>query len=200
MKYFLFDIGHVLVDFDYQIFLDALSEATGKPCEPLTGRDLEMHYAVETGEISDAQWVDYLNQSMGVPWTLEELTQLWSRIFTKQKEGRLLFEDAKRSNVPVYLLSNIAKHHVDAIENNWPGIFEEINGKFFSYQIGVRKPHPDIYRHALNELGVEGNQCFFVDDLPDNIEAARSLGMNAHQFIPENYAVIRNSSREFFDG
>jgi len=200
MKYFLFDIGHVLVDFDYQLFLDAVSEATQKPCESLTGRDLEMHYAVDTGEISDAQWVDYLNQSMGVPWTLEELTQLWSRIFTKQKEGRLLFEDAKRSNVPVYLLSNIAKHHVDAIENNWPGIFEEINGKFFSYQIGVRKPHPDIYRHALNELGVEGNQCFFVDDLPDNIEAARSLGMNAHQFIPENYAVIRNSSREFFDG
>ena len=200
MKYFLFDVGHVLVDFDYQLFLDAVSEATGKPCESLTGRDLEMHYAVETGEISDAQWVDYLNQSMGVPWTLEELTQLWSRIFTKQKEGRLLFEDAKRSNVPVYLLSNIAKHHVDAIENNWPGIFEEINGTFFSYQIGVRKPHPDIYRHALNELGVEGNQCFFVDDLPDNIEAARSLGMNAHQFIPENYAVIQDSSREFFDG
>ena len=85
MKYFLFDIGHVLVDFDYQLFLEAVSHATQKPCGSLTGRDLEMHYAVETGEISDAQWVDYLNHSMGVPWTLEELTQLWSRIFTKQK-------------------------------------------------------------------------------------------------------------------
>ena len=109
-----------------------------------------------------------------------------------------MFEDAKRSNVPVYLLSNIAKHHVDAIENNWPGIFEEINGKFFSYQIGVRKPHPDIYRHALSELGVEGNQCFFVDDLPDNIEAARSFGINAHQFIPENHATIREAASAFF--
>ena len=200
MKYCLFDIGHVLVDFDYQLFLDAVSHATQKPCKSLMGRDLEMHYAVETGEISDAQWVDYLNHSMGVFWTLEELIQLWSRIFTIQKEGRLLFEDAKRSNVPVYLLSNIAKHHVDAIENNWPGIFDDISGKFFSYQIGVRKPHPDIYRHALNELGVEGSQCFFVDDLPDNIEAARSLGIDAHQFIPENYGAILEASREFFDG
>ena len=200
MKYFIFDIGHVLVDFDYQLFLDAVSQATQKPCESLMGRDLEMHYAVETGEISDAQWVDYLNHSLGVFWTLEELTQLWSSIFTIQEEGRLLFEDAKRSNVPVYLLSNIAKHHIDAIENNWPGIFDDISGKFFSYQIGVRKPHPDIYRHALNELGVEGSQCFFVDDLPDNIDAARFLGINAHQFIPENHAAIREAAGEFFDG
>ena len=198
MKYFLFDIGHVLVDFDYQIFLDAIAQATEKPCESLLGRDLEMHYAVETGDINDAQWVEYLNQSMGVPWTLEELTQLWSRIFTKQKEGRLLFEDAKRSNVPVYLLSNIAKHHIDAIETNWPGIFDNISGKFFSYQIGVRKPHPDIYRHALNELGVEGSQCFFIDDLPENIEAARSFGINAHPFAPGNLGAIRDAAKAFF--
>jgi FMN phosphatase YigB (HAD superfamily) len=199
MKYFLFDIGRVLVDFDYQQFLDAVSQATRKPCGPLLGRDLEMHNAVETGEISDAQWVDYLNQSMGVPWTLGELTNLWSRIFTANSFGRALFDDAKRSKVPVYLLSNIAKHHVDAIENNWPGIFDDISGKFFSYQIGVRKPHPDIYRHALNALDVEGSQCFFIDDLPDNIEAARSFGINAHPFASENLGTIREAARTFFD-
>ena len=136
---------------------------------------------------------------MGVLWTREELTQLWSRIFTKQKEGRRLFEEATRSSVPVYLLSNIAEHHIDAIEANWPGIFDGVSGKFFSYQIGVRKPHPDIYQYALNELGVEGPQCFFVDDLPENIEAARSFGINAHQFVPENHGAIRAAAGDFFD-
>lgn len=199
MKYFLFDIGNVLVDFDYQMFLDAISMETGRPCGPLQGRDLEMHDAVETGEISDAEWVDYLNRSMGVSWTLDDLTRLWSRLFTKHEDGRALYDEAKQQGATVCLLSNIAMHHVNAIENNWPGIFEGVDRKFFSYQIGVRKPHPDIYRHVLDQLGVEGLQCFFIDDLPDNIEAARSVGINAHQYIPENHVQIRQAASEFFD-
>ena len=190
----------MLVDFDYRIFLDAVSAETGRPCDRLDGRDLEMHDAVETGHITDAQWVDYLNQSMGVPWTLEDLTQLWSRIFTTHEPGRALLDEARQREVPIYLLSNIAKHHVDAIENNWPGIFDGLSGRFFSYQIGVRKPHPDIYRYVLNALGVEGSACFFIDDLPDNIAAARSLGIHAHLFVPENLSAIRDAARKFFDG
>lgn len=198
MKVFLFDIGRVLVDFDYQMFLDAVSEATGRPCKSLNGRDLEMHDAVETGEISDAEWVAYLNESIGVSWTLEDLIRLWTRIFTYHEVGRALFDEAKQWNVPIYLLSNIAKHHVDAIERNWPGIFDGVAGRFFSYQIGVRKPHPRIYRHVLDELGVEGSQCFFIDDLPENIEAARASGIAAHQFIPETHALVRQAAHAFF--
>lgn len=198
MKYFLFDIGHVLVDFDYQMFLDAVATDTGQPCGPLKGRDLEMHDAVETGEISDAEWVAYLNDSMGVSWSLDDLTSLWTRIFTHHEAGRALFEEAKQKASPVYLLSNIAKHHVDAIERNWPGIFDGVQGKFFSYQIGVRKPHPKIYRHVLDELRVEGSQCFFVDDLPDNIETARTFGFNAHLFTPEKIEGVRDEASRFF--
>ena len=42
--------------------------------------------------------------------------------------------------------------------------------------VGVRKPDPSIYRQALDELGAEGAQCFFIDDRPENIEAARDAG------------------------
>ena len=160
MKYFLFDIGQVLVKFDYQIFLDAVSKDSGRPCGCLHGRDLEMHDAVETGAISDQEWVKYLNRSMGVPWTRDDLVGLWKRIFTRHDHGRALFREAQQQGVPVYLLSNIAQHHVDAIEQNWPGIFDGVDGRFFSYQIGARKPHPDIYRYALDALGGRGEPVF----------------------------------------
>lgn len=198
MKYFLFDIGHVLVDFDFQDFLNAVTDASGQSCEPLTGRDLEMHDGVEKGHISDAEWVEYLNQSKGLSWTVGDLVGLWSRMFSIQKAGRRLFLDVLEAGVQVYTLSNIAKHHVDAIENNWSGFFDGAKGMFLSYQMGFRKPDSAIYRKALEDLGVQGSQCFFIDDRIENVEAARAEGIEAHQFIPENHDQISKAVSTFF--
>jgi putative hydrolase of the HAD superfamily len=199
MKYFLFDIGHVLVDFDFQDFLDEIAKQTGRSVEPLCEHDYIMHDAVETGQISDEEWVEYLNEAKGLSWSRDDLIALWSRMFTVNEVGRTLFSDALKAGLPVYALSNIAKLHMDAIENNWSGFFEGADGLFLSYQIGVRKPDAAIYKRALQELGVDGEQCFFIDDRAENIEAARTQGIEALQFIPENHAVIREAVVNFFD-
>jgi 2-haloacid dehalogenase len=109
-----------------------------------------------------------------------------------------LFEEAVAAGTPVYLLSNIAAFHINAIERNWPDFFQGVSGMFLSYRIGVRKPHPYIYRYALDALGAEGGQCFFIDDLPDNVETARSFGIDAHLYLPGNHASIREAAASFF--
>ncbi len=198
MKYFLFDIGHVLVDFDTRDFLREVAKCTGEAEEPLTARDLEKIDEVEKGLISDAEYVGYLNAAKGLCWTVDDLTEVWARMFSINEVGRKLFVGAMQARVPVYTLSNIAKHHVDAIEANWNGFFNGANGMFLSYQIGARKPDAAIYRHTVEQLGVAGEQCFFIDDRPENIEAARAAGIHARQFIPENHAVVRKAATEFF--
>ncbi len=199
MKYFLFDIGHVLVDFDFQVFLDTVFPASEQHQNPLSDRDLEMHNAVETGHISDADWVDYLNETKELSWTTDDLISLWSEMFSIHKTGHRLFKEVMASGVKVYTLSNIAKHHMDAIEKNWSGFFEGAEGLFLSYQMGVRKPAPSIYQQALETLEAEGRQCFFIDDRPENIEAAQAAGIQAYQFIPENYELIREAASAFFE-
>jgi len=199
MKYFLCDIGHVLVDFDFRDFLDAIARDSGQPCGPLTGRDLQMHDAVETGEISDAEWVTYLNRTKGLSWTLDDLIALWQKMFTVQQTGRRLFGELLNAGIRVYTISNIAHHHMLAIENNWNNFFEGISGHFLSYRIGTRKPDPTIFRHVLDRLGVTGWNCFFIDDRPENIETARAVGIEAHQFLPENYSAIREAAVNFFE-
>jgi FMN phosphatase YigB (HAD superfamily) len=198
MKFFLFDIGKVLVDFDFQVLLDQIAADSGRPPEPLTARDLEMHDAVEKGWISDQEFVDYLNNTNGLSWTVDTLTGVWQKMFTVNPTGRKLFLDSIARGLPVYTLSNIAKHHMDAIERNWPGFFDGATGLFLSYQMGCRKPEPEIYRQTLEKLGVEGKHCLFIDDRPENIEAARSAGIQAHQFIPANHAAIRKAVDGFF--
>lgn len=198
MKYFLFDIGNVLVNFDTGIFVKELSKASGRSVERLTERDLEMIDAVEKGEISDEEYVDYLNQTHGIEWTVADLVTVWSKMFSINATGRGLFLEAVKAGVPAYTLSNIAKHHLDAIEQNWRGFFDGAAGLFFSYQMGCRKPHPAIYRQALADLDAEGSQCFFIDDRPENIAAAREAGIDAHHFIPENHDAIAAAVARFF--
>ncbi len=196
MKTILFDIGNVLVDFDFQQLYEVHSKHSGRPLVPFSEQDLERRDAVERGLICDAEWVDYLNANKGFSWSVEDLVDVWSELFTINETGYGLFRAAIEAEAQVYTLSNIARHHIDAIENNWDGFFDGATGLFLSYQIGVRKPHPDIYRHALDQLGVSGGECLFLDDLPENIEAARSVGINAMQFVPENHAAIRDAVAE----
>ncbi len=197
-KYFIFDIGNVLVDFDFKKLLCQIAEDSGLPVEPPTERDLEMHHAVEEGVISDQEFVDYLNEAKGLAWTVDTLIGVWQKMFTVNPAGRKLFLDSIARGLPVYTLSNIAEHHIEAIERNWPGFFDGATGLFLSYEIGVRKPDAKIYSHLLENLGIEGKQCLFLDDRADNVEAACAAGIQAHQFIPENHEAICNEVETFF--
>ena len=200
MKYFLFDIGNVLVDFEFVKQLEAIAAATGREVESLTERDLEMQDAVERGGITDAEFVAYLNEAKGLSWGVGELIHIWRGTYTTNKTGRSLFADAVQAGVPVYLLSNLAQHHTDALIGNWPGFFDDVAGRFFSYEMGARKPEPGIFHQTLDHLGVGGEQCFFIDDMPENVAAAREAGIRAHQFIPENHAAIHKAAADFFGG
>ncbi len=197
-KYFIFDIGNVLVNFDFQVLLQQIAVDSGTPVEQPTERDLEMHHAVEEGVISDQEFVDYLNESKGLFWTVDTLIGVWQKMFTVNQTGYGMFREAIARSLPVYTLSNIAEHHIDAIERNWPGFFAGATGLFLSYQVGTRKPNAEIYQHMLENLGVKGEQCLFLDDLTRNVEAARAAGIQAHQFIPENHAAIHDEVMEFF--
>ena len=196
MKTFLFDIGNVLTDFDFNDMLVAY--ANGGEVLPLSQEDLDFYDRVERGVMGDQDYVDYLNQTRGLGWTRDDLIALWQRMFSVNEKGRALFDAAASAGVRIYTLSNISAFHIDAITSKWDGFFDGAEGLFLSYQIGARKPEPEIYRHVLGQLGVAGEDCFFVDDLPENVEAARSHGINAHLFVPENHVAIEEAAGAFF--
>jgi putative hydrolase of the HAD superfamily len=79
------------------------------------------------------------------------------------------------------------------LSNAWPGarayhqvsvgldaIFDEA---VFSAEEGVMKPNPEIYRRALARLGVAPDEAAFVDDMQENVEAARAVGMRGVRFM-----------------
>lgn len=78
------------------------------------------------------------------------------------------------------------------ISDTWPsvhkqlevyGILPLLDSLTFSYALGVRKPDERMYRHALAQMGLPGQQCWFVDDLPGNLLGAQVLGMRGIQAV-----------------
>ena len=76
---------------------------------------------------------------------------------------------------PIYILSNAPTHfaeHADFYE-----ITKEFDGIIFSAVIKMAKPNADIYNYLFDTYGLKPEECFFLDDRKDNIEAGRALGM-----------------------
>ena len=198
MKVFLFDIGNVLCDFNYEDLLKIYKEISNKPVTIDTPQDQKMYNDVEAGKISDNEYVTLVNRSKNIKWTVDDLVYAWKKIFSQNKIGRNLYHHAINQKTNVYTLSNIADYHVKAINDNWSNLLPQASGLFFSYEIGSRKPDQKIYNYVLETLNVKAEQCFFIDDLEENINVARAIGMNAYQFIPENFELIYSKANSFF--
>jgi putative hydrolase of the HAD superfamily len=105
-------------------------------------------------------------------------TLMWLRV---NAEALALAREIKAHGVRIAILSNMPHDLLAYVrrEFQWLDAFDV---KIWSCELGVTKPDPAIYRHCLQALGCEPGQTLFFDDRPDNVEAARELGMEAQIF------------------
>ena len=94
-------------------------------------------------------------------------------------KNKQLFEYIRRlkSDYKISILSNIAvpdwfREHFTEAEL---GLFDDL---LLSSQVGLVKPDPEIFRLAARRLGVDLNECLFIDDREPNVAVAESLGMS----------------------
>lgn len=82
---------------------------------------------------------------------------------------------SRRGDLKLGVLSNNNAMHWELLSVRLPNldVFEHV---FLSHEMGLRKPDAAAFEHALNTMGVQAAETVFIDDLPDNIEAAARLG------------------------
>ena len=101
----------------------------------------------------------------------------WS---TPQPEAVALLNDVKRCGVTTVVLSNAPLALAEAAPHlPWA---DPVDAWFFSALLGLTKPDPAIYAHVERALGVTPDQLWFVDDRPENVQAARDRGWSAHRW------------------
>jgi glucose-1-phosphatase len=181
IKLLVFDMGHVFVDFEWESVCLAFCESAKIDREyfdPILRRIGNLGY--ERGKIDTAGLIEAIYDMIGVRYSAEEFTRMWNHTFRENEEMAALLQNLKNQK-PLYLLSNTNECHWRFLEDNFQVSrhFEEL---LLSYEIGFVKPQREIYDAVLSRSGLAAGDCLFIDDLPQNIEAASALGMHTIHF------------------
>ena len=81
----------------------------------------------------------------------------------------------------LYALSNMGHASIDWLEQHQE-FWRFFSGKVVSARVRMLKPEPDIYRYLLVSFDLKAGECFFIDDSPANVAAARALGLQGMVF------------------
>jgi putative hydrolase of the HAD superfamily len=183
----LFDLGKVIVDFDFEAMFRELCGSCSKPAEEFEKVfvDPEWAFRYERGLVTTREFYEHLCNCGGLEMELSDFRRIWSSIFAKEL---LVSEDLLRElkqRYPLILVSNTNEAHADHIRQNY-SILDYFDEKIFSFEVGCMKPDRRIYECAIEASGKPAEALFFTDDRPENIEGARQLGIRAHQFRSES--------------
>lgn len=179
----IFDMGNVLIDFSHERACMQLQQIIGVPWQKiktaLFDSGLEMEY--EAGKVSTAQVCSELETRLGVKIDLPKMIHAACDIFTAKPEMEALVKTLKSDGWRLVLLSNVNEAHWNWIHDRY-SFLPHFDEWVLSFRVGACKPEDTIYEAAIAAAGFPAHQCLFIDDVRQNVEAARRLGIDAHQF------------------
>lgn len=195
IKAAIFDLGRVLVAIDNTLLVEQLFKGLDTNDLQELGRKTMSDPAMvefNSGRITPEAFFQKMRQTYHWDLNFDEFRQLWCRIFYPM-DGMEELVMQLRGKVKLGLLSDTDPLHWNYIITTWPWItiFENPT---LSYQVGVMKPNPAIYRTAAANVDTLPENCLYIDDLADNVEGARAVGMTAIRF--ENITQIKNRFRD----
>ena len=182
IKTIFFDIGGVLLNIYPERTIKYLSEITN-----LTEKEIEnafpeeAHHKYERGEISDFEFFIAVKNELPISNNLTE-KQFWNAwgmlVGAETKVVKIMNKLSLKYSV--WLLSNTNPYHI--LEEERFKLFDKITGGIYSFEVGSRKPEPDIFNSALKIANTSAEESLFIDDLLVNVKMARSLNFNAIHF------------------
>lgn len=192
---FLFDIGNVLLRFDFALALAKLAAESEvhDPTEVLAAID-RVKVAYEDGQIDRAAFLRAAFDVLRYRGTEAGFISAWEEIFTPN-EPMIRLVERLHGRFPLYLLSNISDIHRDYIFDRYP-VFARFTAGTYSYAVRASKPGPEIYQIAIRTHGLDAARTFFIDDLLPNIETARRLGFRAHHYHHDRHADLEDELAE----
>jgi glucose-1-phosphatase len=195
--WFLFDLGNTLIKLAYERVLENICrESTVKRDELIEILEAPGSYRdMERGAVTFWEFYEFVCDKTGYRGSIRDFNELWSDFFDGAMPGIEELLERVRARYRVAFLSNSNEVHAELIPRKFSSLFEKDDRFIFSHRIKVAKPDPEIFRRALDTVGALAHQVVFIDDLSENVTAARSLGMQAFQFI-DTQSLLRQLEAE----
>ena len=182
----VFDIGNVILHFDYLRAARRFAEATGLPVEEIEKHfyfsELERLYS--KGKVTSEEFFGKLKADLGLKIDFQTFADIWNDIFWLNHSVADMIKVLK-GKYRLAAITNTTDLHFRYWIENFP-ILRMIDIFFPSHEIGMRKPDPELFKLVLNKLGAKGEEVIFVDDMEENAKAAQALGIHTvHYSSPD---------------
>jgi len=188
-------MGNVLINFSHEKACVQLARTAGvtpqQIREALFDSGLETDY--EAGKHTTDEVHARLERDLRVRLSLDAMLEAACDIFTRNESMESLVGEIRSRGHRLVMLSNVNEAHFDWIAARYPfpKLFDAL---VLSYKVGAVKPDAAIYHAALKAAQHSAGECLFIDDMPENVTAARHLGIHAHHFQGEQR--LRSALRE----
>jgi len=179
---FLFDIGRVLLDFDFDASMQRiLKNKTVESNERLI-RAIENRNFFERGEIEATEFIKQSIEIIDSTIDPQDFRDAWRQIFTRNPAMWDVVRRLKAQGMHrLILFSNTNAIHCPWIFEEFPE-FDLFDEKVLSYEVGAIKPDAAIYDYAIREFELDPRRTIYIDDLPENIATGEQFGLRCHLY------------------
>ncbi len=180
-----FDLGKVLLNFDWQLMLNRIAAQSPLPPDEITRllREDPQILVYEKGGVTSARFFSHLKKRLKYKGTARELRAAFSEIFTPLPE-HIALAALLAPHYPLALISNTNEAHILHAEATY-SFFSLFQARIYSHQVKAMKPDRAIYQAALTALGgVDPLETIFIDDIEANILGAVKLGWQTIHLRP----------------
>jgi glucose-1-phosphatase len=198
IKNIIFDLGNVLVNVEYERFINKIL-ASGVTEERYKDFFKGANYRLlgyESGEITTEQFAKKCIEGLSLKMSLNEFSDSFNDMFSEISEmSRLVKELAESGKYGLFLLSNTSPLHFEYILKNYS--YVNLLHKFaLSYELKALKPNDEIYERTISHLNIDPEESLFIDDLPENCEAANEFGIKTICYDKSNHDDFRKQFDE----
>jgi glucose-1-phosphatase len=167
-----FDLGKVLVDFDYSIAAGKIAARCSKPPENLHAflgnSPLLLQY--ETGKLTRQEFFEAVREAAGFLGDVKEFGRFFAEIFSPIAPIISLHAELRLRGFKTYIFSNTNDLAIEHIRRDFP-FFKNFDGYILSYEVKAMKPDAPIYESLEQMTGKRGDEIIYIDDRMENIEA-----------------------------
>ena len=193
----VFDLGQVLLRFDYKYFVEKVNRHKAGIWRTLFQHyknNYEIHRDFEKGLISEKYFISRMLDFLDHTIDEETFCKYWSDIFSFNDDVIALLPTLKKK-YKLYLISNTNSIHKKYGYQNYEflKLFDKL---ILSHEVKFIKPEKEIYLEVQKVSGFPSEEHIFVDDILEYVDAAKSLGWDGIQFLGYDDLVMNLKERE----
>jgi putative hydrolase of the HAD superfamily len=192
----VFDLGNVLLTFDYNKLLSKLEKVEsglGEHFEEIYYSNYEFHRDFERGKISEEKFIERMLEILNYKIDSETFCNYYANIFEVNEDVTALLPKLKE-NYKLIILSNTDPIHTKYGWEHYE-FLQHFDNLILSHEAGAVKPEGKIYRAVETASGVPSEKHLFIDDIEKYVDAAKNLGWDGINFTSYSNLVNELHSR-----